>query len=141
MAISLNNHESRINSINTNISSLGTRITNLETNPPSTVSIVTISRSGSNTFPIPSAHQSKSFAVIGMSISGSGSASGPTYSATVTDGQTISASGQGGTASKTRGSCSIKFSKSGTNIVASTSMDATTLSVGIPSSIKVLFYK
>lgn len=34
MAISLNNHESRINSINTNISSLGTRITKLENAPP-----------------------------------------------------------------------------------------------------------
>ena len=142
MAISLNNHESRINSINTNISSLGTRITNLETNPPSTVSIVTISRSGSNTFSIPSAHQSKKkFAIISMSISGSGRDQAPKYSTTITDGQTISATGEGGTADRTYGSCSIRFSKSGTNIVASSSKGGMTTSVGIPSSIKVLFYK
>lgn len=48
MAISLNNHESRINSINTNISSLGTRITNLEKNPKKTHIVTSLSWSGNS---------------------------------------------------------------------------------------------
>ena len=61
MAISLNDHESRINSINTNISSLGTRITNLEKNPPKSYAIVKLTQvyfsSSYKLFEIPAAYR------------------------------------------------------------------------------------
>lgn len=69
MAISLNNHESRINSINTNISSLGTRIANLEKAPPSKDwAVVTLTGSQTTQWAIPSTYlNGYNFYVVGWS--------------------------------------------------------------------------
>ena len=149
MAISLNtvnntanNHESRINSINTNISSLGTRITKLETNPPSSVAIVTINKSGSNTYPIPVEHRGKKFVIMTASVSCPG-----TYireqSGGITNGVSISTwLRTDSNAMSSYGGGTINYVISGTNIVGNYVKNGYGApSITHPSSIKVLFYK
>ena len=123
MAISLNNHESRINSINTNISSLGTRITNLENAPPSKQwEIVNCSlRSGRGT--LSKDYTGWSYCLLSASIK----KADPNVRARISDnGKTLYGS------SVTSGSVTGSISVNGKSV---------TLSNSDTSSITILFYK
>lgn len=132
MAISLNNHESRINSINTNISSLGTRITKLENAPPSKQwEIVTYPSGGSGktkTLTIPSHLTSYNFAVISIS---------KTYTTAVLYVSSSPTSVNGGTNGPQKVSAGISFAKNGNTIIVSR---YTSLTINF-GQIQIMFYK
>lgn len=135
MAISLNDHEKRIKDFDSKIVDLGNRITELEVNPPSSVAIVTISKSGTNAYPIPVEHRGKKFVIMTASVSYPWLGLSENYGS-ISNGNKISTGARCNYHRSVYAYATLSFSISGTNIIAS--LDKGT---SYPSSIQVLFYK
>lgn len=146
MAITMKNLNDRISKLEGKASTtpitmkgLNDRLTALEKS--SVVSIVTINKSGSNLYPIPTEHQGKNFVVITTSISSVPNGA-KENSASITDGKSISTWMRAGGNSQIYGGGTINYTISGTNIVGNYVKNGYGAeSITHPSSIKVLFYK
>lgn len=119
---------------------LADRLTALEKS--SVVSIVTINKSGTNLYPIPTEHQGKNFVIITTSISSPIGNYITENSASISDGKSISTWARSTNLAGMYGGGTINYVISGTNIVGNyVKQGDSANSITHPSSIKVLFYK